>query len=97
MLRLFRCWLQLLLQPCPSARPGLARARRLRTPNAEAPPEGPLLEGIRVDAAGRVWMPCAREGRRPLENQERKMAYERERSGDHSPAPRPVKWAPAGA
>jgi hypothetical protein len=29
MVRLFRCWLRLLLQPCPSARPGVARARKI--------------------------------------------------------------------
>src|SRR5271163_1293047 len=34
-------WLQQLLQPCPSARPGVASARRLRTRNAEGPHEGP--------------------------------------------------------
>ena len=40
----------LLLHPCPSARPGVASARRLRTRAAEGPHEGPLL-GRRVDAA----------------------------------------------
>jgi hypothetical protein len=33
----FGLGLQLLLQPCPSARPGVASARRLRTRNAEGP------------------------------------------------------------
>ena len=60
--------MQLLLRPWPSPRPGVASARRLRTRNAEAPPEGPPLQGIRVDAAFRVGMPCAREGRSPIEN-----------------------------
>ena len=40
--------------------------------NAEAPPEGPLLQGIRVDAAFRVGMPCAREGRMPLRKTKKK-------------------------
>jgi hypothetical protein len=53
--------------------PGVARARRLLRPrNAEASPEGPLLEGIRVDAAGRVGMPCTREGQRPLKPKKRR-------------------------
>ena len=29
----------------------------------------PPFAGIRVEAAGRVWMPCAREGQRPLETE----------------------------
>ena len=66
MAHLFGLGLQLLLQPCPSARPGVASARRLRTRNAEGPHEGPrLFAGMRGDAAFRVWMPCAREGLAP--------------------------------
>jgi hypothetical protein len=64
---------------------GVASARRLRTRNAEAPPEGPLLQGIRVDAAFRVGMPCAREGRRPLRKTKMKTGVWAERSGDHPP------------
>jgi hypothetical protein len=59
----------------PVGETGVARARRLRMRNVEAPPEGPFLQGIRVDAAFRVGMPCAREGRLPLRKPKREMAY----------------------
>src|SRR6266436_5799067 len=96
--RLLACWLQLLLQPCPSARPGVARARRLRTRNAEAPHEGaPFLRGYVGDAAFRVWMPCPREGRHPLETQKWKNGRMGGAQRSHSPAPRPVIRAAAGA
>ena len=52
-------------EPLPLGESGEASARRLQTRDAEAPPEGPAC-GRRVDAAARVWMPCARQGRRPL-------------------------------
>ena len=62
---LLRFRVQLLLNPCPSARPGVARARRLRTRKPEGSPRGAPSSGRRGDAGLRVWMPCPREGRHP--------------------------------
>src|SRR5438034_371546 len=93
--RLFRCGLRLLLQPCPSARPGVARARRLRMRNAEAPPEGPLLQGMRCGVP--CWDALRARGAAPLRKPKKKTAYQEERCDDNSPASRPVKRAPAGA
>lgn len=56
------------MNPCLSARPGVATARRFRTRAGEVPHEGSPSSGIRVDAAERVWMPCGREGQRPIAN-----------------------------
>src|SRR5271167_378022 len=69
------CWLQQLLQPCPSGDgPGVARARRLRTRNAEAPhePHSLACEGKGYVGMRRSVFGCLARasGRSPLEIQQ---------------------------